>query len=220
MRLLLVEDDQQLADGLYTELSAEGYAVDRASNGVDAQYMGEQQTYDVVVLDLGLPGRSGLDVLRNWRTQGLFYPVLILTARDSWQERVDGLQAGADDYLGKPFQIQELLARLQALLRRSSVHNRPQLDISGVRLDEQQQRVEVDGVAVDLTAMEYRLLRFLMRHAGEVIAKQRLYDAVYEWDAEHDINIIEVYIRRLREKLGKDHIETRRGQGYCFRVTS
>jgi len=106
------------------------------------------------------------------------------------------------------------------LLRRSSVHNRPQLDISGVRLDEQQQRVEVDGVAVDLTDMEYRLLRFLMRHAGEVIAKQRLYDAVYEWDAEHDINIIEVYIRRLREKLGKDHIETRRGQGYCFRVTS
>jgi len=218
MRLLLVEDDQQLAEGLYRMLTAESYAVDRASNGIDAQYMGEEQAYDAVILDLGLPGRSGLEVLRNWRTSGIYIPVLILTARDSWQERVDGLQAGADDYLGKPFHQPELLARLQALLRRSSSQHQTQLSIDGITLDEGRQIAELAGQTIELTAMEFRLLRFLMRHAGEVIAKQRLYEAVYEWDSERDINIIEVYIRRLREKIGKEHIETRRGQGYCFRL--
>lgn len=218
MRLLLVEDDQQLAEGLYRFLTAESYVVDRADNGIDAQYMGEQQAYDAVVLDLGLPDRPGLEVLRNWRAEGILCPVLILTARDSWQERVDGLQAGADDYLGKPFHQPELLARLQALLRRSSAQHQTQLNINNVILDETRQCAEVHGRHVELTAMEFRLLRFLMRHAGEVIAKQRLYEAVYEWDSERDINIIEVYIRRLREKLGKEHIETRRGQGYSFRT--
>ncbi|MDH5183054.1 MAG: response regulator transcription factor [Gammaproteobacteria bacterium] len=218
MRLLLVEDDDQLAEGLSQALTAEAYVVDRADNGIDAQYMAEQQEYAAVILDLGLPGRPGLEVLRNWRDKGILYPVLILTARDSWQERVDGLQAGADDYLGKPFHQQELLARLQALLRRTTSHSQPQLAIAGIQLDEIKQCIEVDGKEVDLTAMEFRLLRYLMRHAGEVIAKQRLYEAVYDWDSERDINIIEVYIRRLREKLGKEHIETRRGQGYRFRL--
>lgn len=220
MRLLLVEDDHQLAEGLYQALTAEAYVVDRADNGIDAEYMGEEQTYDAVILDLGLPGRPGLEVLRNWREKAIMYPVLILTARDSWQERVDGLQAGADDYLGKPFHQQELLARLQALLRRSTAQNQTQLAIAGIKLDETKQCVEVHGKPIELTAMEFRLLRFLMRHAGEVIAKQRLYEAVYEWDSERDINIIEVYIRRLREKLGKEQIETRRGQGYRFRLES
>jgi two-component system OmpR family response regulator len=217
MRLLLVEDDAQLAQGLYRALGQQGYTVDQADNGIDAQYMGEEPIYDAVILDLGLPGRPGLEVLRNWRGAGILVPVLILTARDSWQERVEGLQAGADDYLGKPFHTEELLARLQALLRRSATREQTRLEIDGVVLDEAAKTASVDGADLPLTSTEYKLLRYLMRHAGEVIPKQRLYEAIYEWDSERDINIIEVYIRRLRDKLGSARIETRRGQGYCFR---
>ena len=217
MRLLVVEDDTQLAQGLYRALGEQGYTVDLADNGIDAQYMGEEPIYDAVILDLGLPGRPGLEVLRNWREAGILVPVLILTARDSWQERVEGLQAGADDYLGKPFHTEELLARLQALLRRSAAQEQTRLEIDGVVLDEAAKAVSLEGVPLHLTSTEYKLLRYLMRHAGEVIAKSRLYEAIYEWDSERDINIIEVYIRRLRDKLGNDRIETRRGQGYCFR---
>jgi two-component system OmpR family response regulator len=217
MRLLLVEDDAQLAQGLYQALGKQGYTVDRADNGIDAQYMGEEAVYDAVILDLGLPGRPGLEVLRNWRGEGLLVPVLILTARDSWQERVEGLQAGADDYLGKPFHTEELLARLQALLRRSASQEQTRLEIDGLVLDETAKTASLDGTDLPLTSTEYKLLRYLMRHAGEVIPKQRLYEAIYEWDSERDINIIEVYIRRLRDKLGSGRIETRRGQGYCFR---
>jgi len=217
MRLLLVEDDAQLAEGLYRALGEQGYTVDRADNGIDAQYMGEEAVYDAVVLDLGLPGRPGLEVLRHWREQGLAVPVVILTARDSWQERVEGLQAGADDYLGKPFHTEELLARLQALLRRNAAREQTRLEIQGLVLDESARAASLDGEALHLTSTEYKLLRYLMRHAGEVIPKQRLYEAIYEWDSERDINIIEVYIRRLRDKLGSGRIETRRGQGYCLR---
>jgi len=217
MRLLLVEDDKQLAEGLYRSLGEQGYTVDRADNGIDAQYMGEEAVYDAVILDLGLPGRPGLEVLRNWRAAGLSVPVLILTARDSWQERVEGLQAGADDYLGKPFHTEELLARLQALLRRSAAREQTRLEIDGLVLDETAGTASLAGEALHLTSTEYKLLRYLMRHAGEVIPKQRLYEAIYEWDSERDINIIEVYIRRLRDKLGSERIETRRGQGYSLR---
>jgi len=220
MRLLLVEDDLQLAEGLYRALGEQGYAVDRADNGIDAQYMGEEAPYDAVILDLGLPGRPGLEVLRHWRGQGLAVPVLILTARDSWQERVEGLQAGADDYLGKPFHTEELLARLQALLRRSGAREQTRLEIDGLVLDEVAGTASLAGEALHLTSTEFKLLRYLMRHAGEVIPKQRLYEAIYEWDSERDINIIEVYIRRLRDKLGSGRIETRRGQGYCIRIRS
>ncbi|MBD3671042.1 MAG: response regulator transcription factor [Gammaproteobacteria bacterium] len=219
MRILLVEDDIQLAEGLAASLRTEGYSVDLAADGIEAQYRGEESLYDGVVLDLGLPGRSGLEVLRHWRGQGLAVPVLILTARDSWQERVEGLQAGADDYLGKPFHQEELLARLQALLRRSGTQEQVMLSINGVNLDEQAKEVRLEERPVSLTATEYKLLRYLMRHAGEVLSKQKLYEAIYEWDEDRDINIIEVYIRRLRDKLGSERIETRRGQGYCFPIT-
>jgi DNA-binding response OmpR family regulator len=217
MRLLLVEDDAQLAEGLYRTLCEQGYTVDRIDNGIDAQYMGEEGIYDAVILDLGLPGRPGLEVLRHWRAAGLPVPVLILTARDSWQERVEGLQAGADDYLGKPFHGEELLARLQALLRRSAAREQTHLAIDGLVLDETAGTASLDGEALHLTSTEYKLLRYLMRHAGEVVSKQRLYEAIYEWDSDRDINIIEVYIRRLRDKLGQGRIETRRGQGYRLR---
>ncbi|MGB5671314.1 MAG: response regulator, partial [Sedimenticolaceae bacterium] len=161
MRLLLVEDDEQLADGIATDLRHAGFAVDRADNGIDAEYLGREQIYDAVILDLGLPGKPGLEVLRSWREGGLATPVLILTARDSWAERVLGLRSGADDYLGKPFHFEELSARVQALLRRSAGRAEPQLTVAGLRLDEERQRVQLaDGTEVELTGTEFRLLRY------------------------------------------------------------
>ncbi|MES9885237.1 MAG: response regulator transcription factor [Candidatus Sedimenticola sp. 6PFRAG1] len=217
MRLLLVEDDELLAQALKKDLEQQGFAVDRADNGVDAEYMGEQEPYDLVVLDLGLPGRPGLEVLRNWRDKGNAVPVIVLTARDAWHERVDGFKAGADDYLGKPFHVEELVVRIQALIRRS--HDKPgdMLKSGELTLDEERQLVSLSsGESVELTGTEFRLLRYFMLHPGKILSKTRLTEHVYEQDFDRDSNLIEVYVRRLREKLGADRILTRRGQGYLF----
>lgn len=219
MRLLLVEDDAELSARLKTDLEAQGFAVDRQDNGVDGQFMGEQEPYDAIVLDLGLPRRSGLEVLRNWRAGGLTVPVLILTARDAWNEKVDGFQAGADDYLGKPFHVEELVARLNALIRRASGVARPELHGAGLVLDDSRQSVRTaDGKDIELTGTEFRLLRYFMLHPGAVLSKSQLTEHVYDYDSDKDSNVIEVYVRRLRQKLGDDLIETRRGQGYVFGV--
>ncbi|MES9844660.1 MAG: response regulator transcription factor [Candidatus Sedimenticola sp. PURPLELP] len=217
MRLLLVEDDELSAQALKKDLEQQGFAVDRADNGVDAEYMGEQEPYDLVVLDLGLPGRPGLEVLRNWRDKGNAVPVIVLTARDAWHERVDGFKAGADDYLGKPFHVEELVVRIQALIRRS--HDKPgdMLKSGELTLDEERQLVSLSsGESVELTGTEFRLLRYFMLHPGKILSKTRLTEHVYEQDFDRDSNLIEVYVRRLREKLGADRILTRRGQGYLF----
>ncbi|MEN8174419.1 MAG: response regulator transcription factor [Pseudomonadota bacterium] len=218
MRLLLVEDEQELAAAMIADLKQAGFAVDHADNGIDAEFLGREQAYDAVILDLGLPGMPGLEVLRAWRKADLPMPVLILTARNAWHERVDGLKAGADDYLGKPFHFEELLARLQALLRRSAGRAGPELAVAGLRLDEERQRVLTPGgEAIELTGTEFRLLRYLMSHPDKVLSKTRLTEHVYDGDFDRDSNVLEVYIRRLRDKIGREHIETRRGQGYLFR---
>ncbi|WP_068636336.1 response regulator transcription factor [Thauera butanivorans] len=217
MRLLVVEDDPDLAGQLRSRFEHEGYAVDVAGNGIDGAHLGATEAYDAAVLDLGLPGKPGLDVLREWRAAGSRLPVLILTARNGWTERVEGLQAGADDYLGKPFHVEELLARLQALLRRSAPAPTLELRAGRWRLDEARQCLcGDDGGEQTLTATEFRLLRYFMRHPDEVLSKTRLYEHVYDHGAEHDSNVIEVYVRRLRSLLGNERIETRRGQGYRF----
>ncbi len=219
MRLLIVEDDAALGERLRARLRQEGYAVDLAADGVDGAHLGATEPYDAVILDLGLPGKPGLAVLREWRAAGNMVPVLILTARDGWSERVDGLQAGADDYLGKPFHVEELAARIQALLRRAAPAQAPQLRVGHWRLDETRQcLVGDDGREQSLTGTEFRLLRYFMRHPGELLSKTRLSEHVYDYDAERDSNVIEVYVRRLRSLLGSERIETRRGQGYVFRA--
>ena len=220
MRLLPVEDDAALSDRLRIELEQAGFAVDVAADGVDAEFMGESEPYDVVVLDLGLPGRSGLDVLRHWRAVGNPVPVLVLTARDAWHEKVDGFKAGADDYLGKPFHVAELLARLQALLRRGVARPHGPLRVAGLELDEDTQtaRVLATDETFELTGTEFRLLRYFMRHPGRVLSKARLAEHVYDFDTERDSNVLEVYINRLRRKFGRERIATRRGQGYILGI--
>ena len=215
--LLIAEDDAELGPRLRDRLVREGYAVDLAADGVDAGHLGATEPYDAVILDLGLPRRNGLELLREWRAAGNSVPVLILTARDGWSERVDGLRAGADDYLGKPFHTEELLARVHALLRRAAPVSAPQLRVGEWRLDEARQCLvgEHDREQA-LTATEFKLLRYLMRHPGQVLSKTRLAEHVYDYDTERDSNVIEVYVRRLRQLLGEQHIETRRGQGYVF----
>lgn len=218
MRLLLVEDDSTLARQLARDLKRAGYAVDQSTDGIDGEFMGDEVDYDVVVLDLGLPGRSGLEVLANWRSRGNKMPVLILTARDGWRERVDGLRAGADDYLGKPFHVEELLARLEVLQRRGDGRAAGSLTIGPVTLEEgSRELINAAGDRIQLTGTEFRLLRRLMAHPGEVISKRELTAHAYPDDAERDSNVIEVYIRRLRQKLGDEWILTLRGQGYRFK---
>ena len=216
MRLLLVEDDPDLSLSLKRYLGKQGFAVDAVHNGVDAEFNGRETPYDAIVLDLGLPLRPGLEVLANWRNAEVTTPVLILTARDSWQEKVQGLQQGADDYLAKPFQQEELLARLQSLIRRNTKTVGNPLAVDGWILDEATQSVSRGGQRCELTGVEFRLLRYCMLHPGRILSKTRLTEHVYEQDADKDSNVIEVYIKRLREKLGKDIITTRRGQGYVF----
>jgi len=219
LRLLLVEDDNNLIRTLRRDLQKAGYAVDVADNGVDAEYMGDEKIYDIVVLDLGLPERSGLEVLRSWRKSGNTLPVVILTARDSWQERVDGFKAGADDYVGKPFHIEELIARLSALLHRS--HQKPagSIELNRIILNEEQQSVTIrDGETHSLTGTEFRLLRYLILNDGKILSKSRLTEHIYDFDSDKDSNVIEAYIKRLRKILGKECIETRRGQGYIFKA--
>ena len=221
MRLLLIEDDPELARGLRQDLSVAGYAVDWAKDGIDGAFLGADQPYDAIVLDLGLPGKAGLTVLRDWRAGDLRTPVLILTARDAWHERVDGLKAGADDYLGKPFHVEELLARLHALTRRAAGQAAPTLRAAGIELDEDRQSVRLpDGAEIGLTGTEFRLLRTFMRNPDKVLTKERLIEQVYDQHAEHGSNLIEVYVRRLREKIGPERIRTQRGQGYRFMAES
>jgi len=217
MRLLLVEDDELLVASLKKALEQQGFAVDAALDGVDGEFMGDEEPYDLVVLDLGLPGRPGLEVLRNWRQRGNKVPVIVLTARDAWHERVDGFKAGADDYLGKPFHVEELLARMLALVRRSHGAVSPVLQSGGLELDEERQRVRLeDNRSINLTGTEFRLLRYFMLNPGKILSKTRLTEHVYKQDFDRDSNLIEVYVRHLREKLGRERIETRRGQGYIF----
>jgi len=218
MRLLLVEDNRELVAELLPVLQQAGYAVDTTSDGDEAHYLGENESYDAVVLDLGLPKRSGLEVLRAWRDSTLKMPVLILTARDTWQDKVEGLKAGADDYLAKPFHPEELLARLQALIRRSHGIADSILRADGMTLDEGQQLLELgNGKCHKLTGTEFRLMRYFMLNPDKPLSKTRLTEHLYDQEFDRDSNLIEVYVRRLREKIGRDRIETRRGQGYVFK---
>ncbi|HEX8540682.1 transcriptional regulator [Pseudomonas syringae] len=217
MRLLLVEDHVPLADELLVGLGKQGYAVDWLADGRDAVHQGLSEPYDLIVLDLGLPGLPGLQVLEQWRASGLVIPVLILTARGSWSERIEGLKAGADDYLTKPFHPEELQLRIQALLRRShGLANQPRLESAGLHLDEGRQSVSSDGVDIQLTSAEFRLLRYFMLHPEQILSKSHLAEHLYDGENERDSNVIEVHVNHLRRKLGKAVIETRRGQGYRF----
>lgn len=217
MRILLVEDDPVQVDALKPCLQRAGYAVEEARDGVDAEFWGLEESFDAVILDLGLPRKSGLDVLRAWRAAGRRHPVLILTGRDAWHERVDGLKAGADDYLGKPFHVEELLARLEALIRRHHGQVDSCLKAGGVVLDlDRQQATDVAGVVHQLTGREFRLLRYMMLNTDKVLSKSQLSEHVYEEEQLRDSNVIEVYVNRLRQRFGKSLIETRRGQGYVL----
>jgi len=204
----------EVARQVSTALRSSGYAVDVASDGREARFRGESEAYDAVVLDLGLPGIDGVSVLEHWRERGVRVPVLILTARGTWREKVTGLRAGADDYLAKPFEIEELPARIEALLRRAAGHASPVLIHGALHLDTTTQRVNHMGKPVELTALEYRLLAYLMHHPARVLSKSELTEHIYEQDFDRDSNVIEVLVNRLRNKLGAALIETRRGQGY------
>ncbi len=214
MRILVAEDDPRLLLQLGDALQAAGYAVDLADKGIDAEHLGRETAPDAVVLDLGLPGRDGLSVLRRWREQGLRMPVLVLTARGSWQDKVHGIDAGADDYLAKPFQMEELLARVRALLRRSAGQASPVVTVGAARLDTRGCTLSVDGRPVELTSHEYRLLSVLMHRAGTVLSRTELAERLYEQDGERDSNTIDVFIGRLRRKLPEGFITTVRGLGF------
>ncbi len=215
MKLLLAEDDVELAEYLLSNLNRLGYAVEWVDNGVDAEFIAQEEAFDGIILDLGLPQKSGLAVLSDWRESGLDTPVLVLTARDSWQERVDGLKVGADDYLGKPFHMAELAARLEAILRRKFGHIDNRLEYDGVILNiDNQTLTTVDKELHQLTAIEFRLLRYLMLNPHKIISKTELSEHIYEEEQLKDSNVIEVYINRLRSLLGKSWIKTYRGQGY------
>ena len=216
MRLLVVEDDRDLNRQMVTALEAAGYAVDRAFDGEDGWYLGDTEPYDAIVLDIGLPKRDGVSVLEAWRGAGRTMPVLILTARDRWSDKVQGFDAGADDYVTKPFHIEEVLARLRALLRRAAGHASSELVAGPVRLDSRVGRVTVNGQAVKLTSHEYRLLSYLMHHAGRIVSRSELVDHLYDQDFDRDSNTIEVFVGRLRKKLGVDVIQTARGLGYII----
>ncbi len=217
VRLLLVEDDESLRLPLKMDLEKAGYAVDEAGSGDEAEYLGNEGLYDLIILDLGLPVKPGLDVLRAWRQKDNTVPVVILTARDDWNQRVLGFKAGADDYVGKPFHVEELLARVRAVIHRSIKQSTGELCVGGLTLDEQNQSVRItDGQKYELTSTEFRLLRYLMLNPGRLLSKSQLMEHVYDFDSDKDSNVIEVYINRLRRKLGKTLIKTYRGQGYVF----
>ncbi|TNE61922.1 MAG: response regulator transcription factor [Alphaproteobacteria bacterium] len=214
MRVLIVEDDQALAEQMRQSLVDAGYAVDHADNGEDGHFLGDTEPYDAVVLDLGLPIMDGASVLKKWRSDGREMPVLILTARDGWTDKVEGLDAGADDYLTKPFIFEELLARLRALIRRSAGQTSPQISCGPVLLDTRNGRVSVDGRPVKLTAQEFKLLSYLMHHEGKVISRTELTEHIYDQDFDRDSNTIEVFVNRIRKKLDVPVIDTVRGLGY------
>ena len=214
MRILLVEDDAALADATAKALRAEHFAVDVAANGEDGAHLGDTESYDAAVLDLGLPRKSGITVLEEWRAAGRALPVLILTARDGWSEKVAGFRAGADDYLTKPFRIEELVMRLRALVRRSAWHAAARIVCGSVTFDAQTGQVERDGLPLRLTALEWRVLSTLMLRKGVVVERLDLMEHIYEGDADPDSNSLEVIVGRLRKKIGAELIETVRGRGY------
>ncbi|AWI75340.1 MAG: DNA-binding response regulator [Azoarcus sp.] len=214
MRILVVEDEPTLAGQLKQALDAAGYAVVTADNGEDAHFLGAVETFDAVILDLGLPRMDGLTVLGKWRADGMTVPVLILTARDGWHEKVAGIDAGADDYLTKPFHMEELLARMRALIRRAGGHASASLACGPVVLDTRAGRVSLNGQPVSLTSHEFRVLAYLMHHQGEVVSRTDLNEHIYAQDYDRDSNTIEVFIGRLRKKLPAGLIETVRGLGY------
>ena len=216
MRVLIVEDEPTLAKQLKTALEGAGYAVDHAADGEDGHYLGSTEAYDAVILDLGLPEIDGLTVLDRWRKEGRVTPVLLLTARDSWSDKVAGLDAGADDYLAKPFQTEELIARLRALIRRSTGNASSELIAGDVRLDTRSGRVTLAGDPVKLTAQEFKLLSYLMHNKGKMVSRTELIEHIYDQDFDRDSNTIEVFITRIRKKLGADIISTTRGLGYSL----
>lgn len=214
MRILVVEDEASLAKQLTSSIAEAGYAVDHAADGERADFMAQTEKYDAMILDLGLPKIDGLTLLRKWRDSGLATPVLVLTARGSWHEKVQGIDGGADDYVSKPFRIEEVLARLRALMRRASGHLTPELRAGSVMLDSRRARVTLDGAPVKLTSHEFRVLSYLMHHRGRVVSQAELIEHIYAQDFDRDSNTVEVFIARLRRKLGASLIETVRGLGY------
>lgn len=216
MRLLLAEDEMVLSDQIKRVLSMEGHVVDIAHDGEDAMHLGATEPYDMIILDIGLPSRDGISVLKQWRSDGMGKPVLILTARDGWSERVDGLDAGADDYMTKPFHMQELSARVRAMLRRAGGNVKPVFEKDGMTYDTRTGRVTVDGFPVDLTSQEAAVLAYLIHNAGRLISRTELSEHIYEYDGDRDSNTIAVFVTRLRKKLGSDLIKTIRGRGYMI----
>ncbi len=216
MRLLVVEDDPDLNRQLVGALEEAGYVVDSAKDGEEGHFLGDTEPYDAVILDLGLPEMDGVTVLEKWRRDGRIMPVLILTARDRWSDKVAGFDAGADDYVAKPFYMEEVLARLRALLRRATGHASSELECGPVRVDTRSSRVTVNGRAIKLTSLEYRLLAYMMHHQGRVISRTELVEHLYDQDFDRDSNTIEVFVTRIRKKLGAEVITTIRGLGYSL----
>ncbi|MBU2958332.1 response regulator transcription factor [Paracoccus sp. 1_MG-2023] len=220
MRALIVEDDPQLAAQLADAMRQAGFAIDMAADGEEGEFLGSTETYDVAILDLGLPGISGLEVLTRWRDQGIGMPVLILTARGDWTDKVAGFRAGADDYAVKPFRLDEVVLRAQTLIRRAAGHSRPVITAGSLRLDAQLGVITRDGVALKLTAFETRILTYLLHHHDRIVTRTELSEHLYEVDTDRDFKSIEVVIGRLRKKVGDGVIETRRGEGYVLRGTA
>ncbi|MDZ7600796.1 MAG: response regulator transcription factor [Hoeflea sp.] len=214
MRILIVEDDKDLNRQLTEALIEQGYVVDRAYDGEEGHYLGDTEPYDAVILDIGLPEMDGVTVLEKWRASQRVMPVLILTARDRWSDKVAGIDAGADDYVTKPFHVEEVLARIRALIRRASGHASAEISCGPVRLDTKASKASVDGTTLKLTSHEFRLLSYLMHHMGEVVSRTELVEHMYDQDFDRDSNTIEVFVGRLRKKIGVDMIETVRGLGY------
>lgn len=222
-RLLLVEDETQLREQLVEILNRHHYKVDACSDGMEGLHVAQKYQFDIGVIDIGLPRLSGIEIIRQVREEGRDFPIIILTARGDWQDKVDGLAAGADDYLVKPFHVQEFLARLEALTRRATGKFKPAIEFGPILMDTKGKRVDVDGEHIDLTAYEYNLLEYLMMRPGEVVSKSELTEHLYDQDFDRDSNVIEVFVGRLRKKLDPANafkpIETVRGQGYRFTLT-
>ncbi len=217
MRILVVEDDKDLNRQVSDALVDAGYVVDRAFDGEEGHFLGDTEPYDAVVLDIGLPQMDGISVVERWRRDGRKMPVLILTARDRWSDKVSGIDAGADDYVAKPFHIEEVLARVRALIRRAAGHASSELTCGPLRLDTNASKADIDGTPLKLTSHEFRLLAYLMHHMGKVVSRTELVEHLYDQDFDRDSNTIEVFVGRLRKKMGVDMIETVRGMGYRMR---